>query len=105
MMTDWRGPLQAVAGWGEWRITTSDDRPIYIMESREQLVGTQRPFTTAAAYAWRGDTLAMRMDWLDGGDNRRMEMVFAADKVTVFANDNYDPLITDTIQGILKTKK
>lgn len=104
-MTDWRGPLQAVAGWGEWRITTSDDRPIYIMESREQLVGTQRPFTTAAAYAWRGDTLAMRMDWLDGGDNRRMEMVFAADKVTVFANDNYDPLITDTIQGILKTKK
>ena len=103
-MTDWRGPLRAVAGWGEWRITTSDERPIYIMESREQLVGTQRPFTTAAAYAWQGDTLALRMDWLDGGDNRRLKMVFDDDHVTVFANDNYDPLLTDTIKGVLVRK-
>ena len=71
MMTDWRGPLRAIAACGEWRITTSDERPIYIMESREQLVGTRRPFTSAAAYAWQGDTLALRLDWLDGGDNRR----------------------------------
>ena len=104
MMTDWRGQLRAVAGWGEWRITTSDDRPIYIMESREQLVGTRRPFTSAAAYAWRGDTLALRMDWLDGGDNRRLQMVFDGDSVTVFANDNYDPLLTDTIKGVLVKK-
>ena len=100
-MTDWRGPLRAIAACGEWRFTTSDERPIYIMESREQLVGTRRPFTSAAAYAWQGDTLAMRLDWLDGGDNRRLKMVFDGDDVTVFANDNYDPLITDTIQGKL----
>ena len=98
-MTDWRGPLRAVAACGEWRITTSDERPIYIMESREQLVGTRRPFTSAAAYAWQGDTLALRLDWLDGGDNRRLRMAFDGDKVIVFANDNYDPLITDTICG------
>lgn len=103
-MTDWRGQLRAVAGWGEWRITTSDDRPIYIMESREQLVGTSRPFISAAAYAWRGDTLSLRMDWLDGGDNRRLQMVFDGDSVTVFANDNYDPLLTDTIKGVLLRK-
>ena len=101
IMTDWRGPLRAVAACGEWRLTTSDDRPIYIMESREQLVGTRRPFTSAAAYAWQGDTLALRLDWLDGGDNRRLKMAFDGDKVTVFANDNYDPLITDTIHGAL----
>ena len=35
-MTDHRGPLRALAGWSEWRFTTSDERPIYIMESREQ---------------------------------------------------------------------
>lgn len=98
-MTDWRGPLRAVASCGQWRVTTSDERPIYIMESHEQLVGTQRPFTSAAAYAWQGDTLALRLDWLDGGDNRRLKMAFDGDKVTVFANDNYDPLITDTIHG------
>lgn len=103
-MTDWRGPLRAVAACSEWRITTSDDRPIYIMESREQLQGVKGPFTSAAAYAWRGDTLALRLDWLDGGDNRRLEMAFDGDKVTVFANDNYDPLITDTIQGVLVRK-
>ena len=100
-MTDWRGPLRAVAACGQWRLTTSDHRPIYIMESREQLVGTNRPFTSAAAYAWQGDTLTLRLDWLDGGDNRRLRMAFDGDKVTILANDNYDPLITDTIQGSL----
>ncbi len=101
-MYDWRGPLLAVAACGEWRLTTSDNRPIYIMESREQLVGTRRPFTSAAAYAWQGDTLALRLDWLDGGDNRRLKMAFGSgNQITVIANDNYDPLLTDTIQGIL----
>jgi hypothetical protein len=72
------------------------------MESREQLVGTRRPFTSAAAYAWQGDTLALRLDWLDGGDNRRLKMAFGSgNQITVIANDNYDPLLTDTIQGIL----
>ena len=101
-MYDWRGPLLAVAACGEWRLTTSDNRPIYIMESREQLVGTRRPFTSAAAYAWQGDTLALRLDWLDGGDNRRLKIALDGDnQITVIANDNYDPLLTDTIQGIL----
>ncbi len=104
-MTDRRGPLRAVAACGEWRLTTSDDRPIYIMESYEQLVGTRRPFTTAAAYAWQGDTLALRLDWLDGGDNRRLKIAFGSDdNVTVIANDNYDPLITDTIHGTMVKK-
>ena len=98
-MFDWRGPLQVVAACGEWRFTTSDDRPIYIMESREQLVGTKRPFTSVAAYAWQGDTLSMRVDWLDGGDNRRLKMVLDGDDVTIIANDNFDPLLTDTIRG------
>ena len=98
-MTDWRGPLRAIAACGKWHITTSDDRPIYIMESRVQLVGIKRPFTTAAAYAWQGDTLVMRMDWLDGGDNRRMRIIPDGEQVTVIANDNFDPLLTDTIQG------
>ena len=100
-MYDWRGPLQAVAACGEWRLTTSDERPIYIMESREQLVGTRRPFTSAAAYAWQGDTLALRLDWLDGGDNRRLRIALDDEDVTVYANDNFDPLITDTIKGTL----
>ncbi len=101
-MYDWRGPLLAVAACGEWRLTTSDNRPIYIMESREQLVGTRRPFTSVAAYAWQGDTLALRLDWLDGGDNRRLKIALDDDnQITVIANDNYDPLLTDTIQGIL----
>lgn len=99
-MTDHRGPLRAVAACGEWRITTSDERPIYIMESFEQLVGTKRPFTSAAAYAWQGDTLVMRMDWLDGGDNRRLKIHPEGDHITVIANDNYDPLLTDTIRGV-----
>ena len=101
-MTDGRGPLRAVAACGAWHVTTSDERPIYIMESREQLVGTKRPFTTAAAYAWQGDTLVMRMDWLDGGDNRRMRMAVDGDGVTVIVNDNFDPLLTDTIHGTLQ---
>lgn len=98
-MTDHRGPLRAVAACGQWRMTTSDDRPIYIMESHEQLVGTQRPFTTVAAYAWQGDTLSMRMDWLDGGDNRRLKIIPEGAHITVIANDNFDPLLTDTIRG------
>lgn len=98
-MNDRRGALRAVTACGQWHFTTSDDRPIYIMESREQLVGTQRPFTTVAAYAWRGDTLSMRMDWLDGGDNRRMDIAFDGDAVTVMVNDNFDPLLSDTIAG------
>ena len=104
-MTDWRGPLRAVAACGEWRITTCDDRPIYIMESREQLVGTQRPFTSAAAYAWQGDTLALRLDWLDGGDNRRLKMFFDGDSAIIVANDNYDLLISDTIPAVIRSKQ
>ena len=100
-MTDRRGPLRAVAACGQWRITTGDERPTYILECREQLVGTRRPFTSAAAYAWQGDTLALRLDWLDGGDNRRLRMAFDGDQVTVFASDNFDPLLTDTIHGKL----
>ena len=100
-MTDHRGPLRAVAACGQWRIITSDERPIYIMESYEQLVGTKRPFTCAAAYAWQGDTLVMRMDWLDGGDNRRLRIHPDGNHITVIANDNYDPLLTDTIHGVL----
>ena len=99
-MRDIRGTKHAVAAWGEWRITTSDERPIYIVECREQLVGTPRPFTSAAAYAWQGDTLAMRLDWIDGGDNRRIKIIAHDDnKATVIACDNFDPLLTDTIQG------
>ncbi len=98
-MTDQRGPLRAVAACGQWRMTISDERPIYIMESHEQLVGTQRPFTTVAAYAWQGDTLSMRMDWLDGGDNRRLRIHPEGTHITVIANDNFDPLLTDTIRG------
>jgi hypothetical protein len=101
VMNDKRGSLRAIAACGEWRMTTSDERPIYIIESYEQLVGTQRPFTSAAAYAWQGDTLALRMDWIDGGDNRRLKMVFNDDSsVTVIANDNFDPLLNDTILGV-----
>ena len=105
-MNDKRGALRAVAACGEWRLTTSDERPIYIMESFEQLVGTQRPFTSAAAYAWQGDTLSLRVDWLDGGDNRRLKMVFGGgNTVTVIANDNFDPLLTDTIHGEIRDKR
>ena len=98
-MTDHRGVLQAVAACGEWRFTTGDDRPIYIMECRNQLDGTRRPFTSVAAYAWQGDTLALRLDWLDGGNNRRLKMAFDGNDVTLIANDNFDPLLTDTIHG------
>lgn len=102
IMTDHRGPLRAIAGWSEWRFTVSDERPIYIMECRNQLDGTRRPFTSIAAYAWQNDTLVMRLDWLDGGDNRRLKMTFNGNDVTVVANDNFDPLLTDTIHGKIK---
>lgn len=101
-MTDWRGPLRAAASCGQWRLTTGDERPFYIMESHEQLVGTRRPFTSAAAYAWQDDTLAMRVDWLDGGDNRRMKLVLHdGNRVSVAISDGYDHLLTDTIHGTL----
>ena len=100
-MTDRRGIHHALAACGEWRMTTSDDHPIYIVECREQLVGTPRPFTSAAAYAWQGDTLAMRVDWIDGGDNRRLRIIPNGNQVTVIASDNFDPLLTDTIVGEL----
>lgn len=103
-MTDNRGPLRAIAACGQWRFTTSDERPIYIMESRDQLVGTQRPFTSIAAYGWKDDTLALRLDWLDGGDNRRMKIAFDSDSVTVFVIDNFDHLLTDTIRGKLEIR-
>ncbi len=98
-MTDRRGIHHALAACGRWRMTTSDDHPIYIVESREQLVGTKRPFTTAAAYAWQGDTLVMRVDWIDGGDNRRLKIHPEGTHITVIASDNFDPLLTDTIRG------
>ena len=104
VMTDKRGPLRAVAACGQWRITTGDERPIYIMECREPLVGTKRPFTSAAAYAWRGDTLALRLDWLDGGDNRQLKIAFDGDNVRVFVIDNFDRLLTDTINGTLQPR-
>lgn len=103
-MTDKRGPLRAVAACGQWLFTTSDERPIYIVECSKQLIGTPRPFTSVAAYAWQGDTLAMRLDWLDGGDNRRMKIILDGNNATVIANDNFDPLLTDTIHGILGTR-
>ena len=98
-MTDRRGIHHALAACGRWRMTTSDDHPIYIVVSREQLVGTKRPFTTAAAYAWQGDTLVMRVDWIDGGDNRRLKIHPEGSHITVIASDNFDPLLTDTIEG------
>lgn len=101
VMNDWRGPLRAVASCGQWRLTTSDERTIYITDCNPQFLGMKRPFTTAAAYAWQGDTLNLRFDWIDGGDNRRLSMAFDGDKVTVIGNDNFDALLTDTIQGKL----
>ena len=105
VMTDKRGPLRAIAAHGEWRLTTNDERPIYIMECREPLVGIQRPFTSAATYAWQGDTLALRLDWLDGGDNRRMKIALAGDSTRVFITDNYDYLLTDTIIGTIQPRQ
>ena len=104
-MTDNRGPLRALAAYGQWRLTTSDDRPLYLTESVQQLVNIKGPFTSAAAYAWQGDTLTFRLDWLDGGDNRRMKMVFDGDDVTVFACDNYDTELTDTIHGTIHSRR
>ena len=98
-MNDRLGTLRAVASCGEWRITTDNERPIYIMETREQLIGVPGPFKMASAYAWQNDTLSLRLDWLDGGDNRRLKMAFDGNNVTVMVNDNFDALLTDTIQG------
>ena len=98
-MDDRRGTHHAHAACGEWQFTTSDEKPIYIVECREQLVGTPRPFTSAAAFAWQSDTLSMRLDWIDGGDNRRLKITSHGDDITVIASDNFDPLLTDTIRG------
>ena len=103
-MDDRRGTHHAHAACGEWRMTTSDDHPIYIVECREQLVGTQRPFIVAAAFAWQDDTLSLRVDWIDGGDNRRLKMYPEGDHFTVIASDNFDPLLTDTISGKLEMR-
>ena len=105
VMTDKSGPLRAIAACGEWRLTTSDERPIYIMECRVPLVGIQRPFTSAAAYAWQGDTLALRLDWLDGGDNRRMKIAFDGNDAKVFVIDNFDHVLTDTINGTIQPRR
>ena len=101
-MTDFRGSLRAVAACGQWRFTTGDERPVYIMDNREQFTGMHRPFTSVAAYGWQEDTLVMRLDWLDGGDNRRMWMTVDGDNVTVAISDGYDPKLTDTIHGKLQ---
>ena len=103
-MNDRLGTLRAVASCGEWRITTDNERPIYIMETREQLIGVPGPFKMASAYAWQNDTLSLRLDWLDGGDNRRLKMAFDGNNVTVMVNDNFDALLTDTIQGKLEVR-
>jgi hypothetical protein len=41
----------------------------------------------------------MRLDWIDGGDNRRLKITSHGDDITVIASDNFDPLLTDTIRG------
>jgi len=74
------------------------------MECRVPLVGIQRPFTSAAAYAWQGDTLTMRLDWLDGGDNRRIRIALDDDNVRVFVIDNFDHTLTDTINATLQPR-
>lgn len=104
-MTDSTRILKAYAACGEWRITTSDEMPIYVNESVPQLLNVRRPFTSAAAYAWQGDQLVMRLDWLDGGDNRRMRMVFDGDQVTIYASDNFDLKLTDEIHGKLVPRR
>ena len=43
----------------------------------------------------------MRVDWIDGGDNRRLRIIPNGNQVTVIASDNFDPLLTDTIVGEL----
>ena len=102
---DQRRTLHAHAACGQWRITTSDELPIYIMECRHQLVGTPRPFKNAAAYAWQGDTLVMRLEWIDGGDNRNLRMAMDGNRVTVFARDNTDLVLTDTIHGTIQPRR
>ena len=44
----------------------------------------------------------MRVDWLDGGDNRRMKMAFDGEDVSIAISDGYDHLLTDTIYGKLQ---
>lgn len=105
VMTDTLGAVQALAANGEWRITTSGDRPFYVAESAYRLLEIHGPFRSAAAYAWQGDTLVFRLDWLGGGDNRRMKMAFDGDQVTVFACDDYDEDLTDTIHGTIKPRR
>ena len=102
IMTDNNGTLRAVAAHGQWRITTSDEHPLYVAESAYRLMNISGPFTSAAAYAWQGDTLAFRLDWLGGGDNRRLRMAFDGNRVTVLACDDFDEELTDTIHGIIK---
>lgn len=104
-MIDNRGPLRALAAYGQWRCTTSDERPLYVTDSFKQLLNFKGPFTSAAAYAWQGDTLTFRLDWLDGGDNRRLKMTFNNDQVTVYACDNYDIELTDTIHGTIQPRR
>lgn len=101
-MTDKRGPLVARAACGRWKTATGDHRPVYGVECVWQLVGTGRPFTSAAAYAWTDErTLAMRLEWVDGGECRELEMAFDGDNVTVHAVDDNDPDWTCTINGKL----
>ena len=104
-MTDNRGALRALAACGQWRLTTSDDRPLYLAEAVQQLVNVKGPFTSAAAYAWQGDTLTFRLDWLGGGDNRRLKMAFDGDRVTIYGCDNFDRDLTDTIHGIIEPQQ
>ena len=99
-MTDKRGLLRARAACGEWKITTNDERPIFGVDCVCQLVGIQRPFTSAAAYAWTSsNTLEMRLEWLDGGECREMKMTIDGDHVTVEAIDDVDPDWRCTING------
>ena len=105
VMTDRYGVLRAMAANGEWRITTSEELPFYVGENAYRLMNVSGPFRSASAYAWQGDTLVFRHDWLGGGDNRRMRMTFDGDEVTVFACDDYDEELTDTIHGTIQPRR
>ena len=104
VMTDRYGVWRAMAATGEWRITTSEELPFYVGENAYRLMNVSGPFRSASAYAWQGDTLVFRHDWLGGGDNRRMRMTFDGDEVTVFACDDYDEELTDTIHGTIQPR-
>ena len=105
VMNDFYGAFRVVAAHGQWRVTTSDDTPFYIAESAYRLANISGPFKSAAAYAWQGDTLVFRLDWLDGGDNRRMRMTFDGNRVDAFASDDFDEELTDTIHGTIKPRR